>query len=411
MDQNTQKKETRLESDKERPRYRTLQANALDYEEQDKVQYRSMTLVSPPLGQSFGMNVGGHLMHVRPYEIPTFTHQNTKNESSMPIDSTETSYGPRVDSNNYSNVKPKELPPSPFQLEMHTHFHIKNTYSIQRICTVIGKKMCDLDTDFIFKAEKCKWKVLLRQNMAGIKSPQRMSLNIVLYQCPKKEYTLEVQRRDGDITAFMQFYHEMKQFFYRNQLLTEKIKSIIGVKRPAPVSAIAVSSNEMDRWQQDAVKHIHELLDSKYQDVQLQGLLAAISFSAKVETRLRMATLVPTLVTLSQTQNKSIKSLVGVVLSRVCDHPACQEAFIQSKGWQNILKYAIGGKQVSKELQRESLRVIECLCPIYHDKLVEIDGASKVFELLKQWESIDDPRLKKRAHNAHRALENAGILA
>ena len=63
------------------------------------------------------------------------------------------------------------------------------------------------------------------------------------------------------------------------------------------------------------------------------------------------------------------------------------------------------------EVQRESLRVVETLCPLYYDELAKSESAGRVLQLVQEWQKIEDPRLKKHACNAHRALKEAGVLA
>jgi hypothetical protein len=238
---------------------------------------------------------------------------------------------------------------------------------------------------------------------------QRVNLNILIFKT-NKEYVVEVQRREGDITALMHLYGELKTFFKRNQLLIEKTQSSAGVKRPAPKAlpkTVLTSANI-----RDGVMSIKGLLESKYVDTQLQGVLGAISLSAQDEAaRPEMAVLIPQLVALGQSKNSNVARLVGVALSRLCDHPECRQAFVASKGWQFIVDCAAGGPDVNPEVQRESLHVVESLCPLYHDELAKAENAGKVLKLVTGWQTIEDPRLKKHACNAHRALKEAGVIA
>lgn len=315
------------------------------------------------------------------------------------------SFGVRLDKTKYVGVAPRDLPPPPFRLELHTHFHVK-LEAIQRVCSVVGRKLCELDTDFEFKTDKCKWKVDYRRN-AGV---QRVNLNIIIFKT-NKEYVVEVQRREGDITALMHLFGELKTFFKRNQLLVEKkSQSSVGVKRPAPKALPKTTLSSANI--RDGVAAIKGLLESKFVDTQLQGVLGAISLSAQEEAaRPEMAALIPQLVALGQSKNSNVARLVGVALSRLCDHPECRQAFVASEGWQFIVDCAAGGPDVNPEVQRESLHVVESLCPLYHDELAKAENAGKVLQLVQGWQSIEDPRLKKHACNAHRALKEAGVIA
>ncbi|DBA03604.1 TPA: hypothetical protein N0F65_006783 [Lagenidium giganteum] len=384
--------------------FRTIGLN----EEPDEVKYRSIATAAPPaLGTMGGLNFGH--MHMGPgvgMPAPLTMQAGGKAKSGLggakKADAAP-SFGVRVDKTNYVGVSPRDLPPPPFRLEMHTHFHVKGE-AIQRVCSVVGRKLCELDTDFEFKANKCKWKVEYRRPN-GL---QRVNLNVVMFKA-NKEYIVEVQRREGDITALMQLYAELKSFFKRNQLLCDKGQSSAGTKRPAPKSLPkTIMTAEAAR---DAVTSVKGLLSSKFVDVQMQGVLAAISLSTEEESRSAMAALVPQLVVLGQSKNANVARLVSVALSRLCDHPECRQAFVRSEGWQFIVKCAAGGADVQPEVQRESLHVVECLCPLYHDELAKIEGAAQVLQLVQDWQNIEDPRLKKHACNAHKALQEAGVLA
>lgn len=384
-------------------------------DEPDQLHYRSMAVATAP---ALGMGVvSGHaLMHgagmpsmagLAGMPAPlAFGAAGAKKASVGPSRAQAApSFGPRVDRTNYVNVAPRELPPAPFRLEMHTHFHVKGE-AMQRVGAVIGRKLCELDTDFEFKADKCKWKVEYRRSHHGT---QRVSLNIVLFKSGK-EYILEAQRRDGDITALMHLYNELKAAFKTFRLLADKDnKPSVGVKRPAPKALPKLRLTGANV--RDGVAAIKGLLESKYVDTQMQGVLGAISLSAEDESRSAMAALVPQLVQLGQSKNAKVSKLVRVALSRLCDHPECRQAFVESEGWQFIVQCAAGGADVNPEVQRESLHVVECLCSLYSDELSKVDGAEQVLALIQDWESIEDPRLKKHACNAHRALKEAGVIA
>ncbi|OWZ24389.1 hypothetical protein PHMEG_000568 [Phytophthora megakarya] len=384
----------------EKPVFRTLTPN----EEATRLEYRSMAVASAP--PAFGIRGPSSPLEQMGAAFPgpmAFNMAPKKAAAKKPEASASSpSFGMRVDRTKYVNVTPRDLPPAPFRLEMHTHFHVK-LESTQRVCGVVGIKLCELDTDFEFKADKCKWKVEYRRNT------QRVSLNIVIFKTNKEEYVVEVQRREGDITALMHLYHELKNLFRRSQLLSEKTPSSNGVKRaaPKPLPKLPLSPESI----QDGVSALKGLLESKYADAQMQGVLGAISMSTFEETRSGMAGLVPQLVSLGQSKNSKVSRLVSAALARLCDHPQCRQAFITSDGWQFIVDCAAGGAGVNPEVQRESLHVVETLCPLYHDELAKSDSAGRVLQLVQEWQKIDDPRLKKHACNAHRALKEAGVLA
>lgn len=382
----------------EKPLFRTLTPN----DQADRPQYRSMAVAAAP--PAFGMMGPEQLGAAIPGPLAfNMASKKSAGVSKKPeTTAASPSFGTRVDRTKYVNVTPRDLPPAPFRLELHTHFHVKPE-STQRVCGVVGIKLCELDTDFEFKADKCKWKVEYRRNA------QRVSLNIVIFKTSKDEYVLEVQRREGDITALMHLYHELKSFFRRSQLLSDKTPSTNGVKRaaPKPLPKLPLSPESI----QDGVSALKGLLESKYADAQMQGVLGAISMSTREETRAGMASLVPQLVFLGQAHNSNVSRLVSAALARLCDHPQCRQAFIQSDGWQFIVDCAAGGANVKPEVQRESLHVVETLCPLYHDELAKSENAGRVLQLVQEWQKIEDPRLKKHACNAHRALKEAGVLA
>ncbi|CAH0476363.1 unnamed protein product [Peronospora belbahrii] len=385
---------------KGKPLFRTLTPN----DQADRLQYRSMAVSAAP--PAFGMIGSRNPLEQMDaaFSGPMALNRGSKKSTGITKvpEAASPSFGARVDRTKYVNVTPRDLPPAPFRLELHTHFHIK-LESTQRVCGIVGIKLCELDTDFEFKADKCKWKVEYRRNA------QRVYFNIVLFKTSKEEYVLEVQRREGDITALMYLYHELKSLFRRSQLLSDKTSTTNGIKRaaPKPLPKLPLSPESI----QDGVSALKGLLESKYVDAQMQGVLGAISMSTSEETRAGMAGLVPQLVLLGQHPNSNVARLVSVALARLCDHPQCRQAFIQSDGWQFIVNCAAGGSNVKPEVQRASLHVVETLCPLYYDELAKSDSAGRVLQLVQEWQNIEDPRLKKHACNAHRALKEAGVLA
>ncbi|KAI9921623.1 hypothetical protein PsorP6_002188 [Peronosclerospora sorghi] len=390
------------DEEKEKPVFHTLTPN----EQSARPQYRSIAVASAP--QAFGMvGMRGSMEQMGaaftgPMAFNSAPKQATGGSKKTDATVASPSFGMRVDRTKYVNVTPRDLPPAPFRLELHTHFHVK-LESVQRVCGVVGIKLCELDTDFVFKSDKCKWKVEYRHDA------ERVSLNIVIYKTNKDEYVVEVQRREGDITALMHLYHELKSLFKRSQLLSEKSPSTNGMKRaaPKPLPKLPLSPAGI----QEGVSALKGLLESKYFDAQMQGVLGAISMSTREETRAGMASLVPQLVLLGRSHNSNVARLVSVALARLCDHPQCRQAFVQSDGWQFIVSCAAGNADVNPEVQRCSLRVVEILCPLYHDELAKAESAGRILQLLQEWQKIQDPRLKKHACNAHRALKDAGVLA
>lgn len=376
-------------------------------ENADSVVKRSIKMSHVPAPPSLGMMHSGPSGLNLGFDMSALSFKAPPQQKKMGLKqpTAEATSSVRVDRTNYVHVAPRDLPPPPFRLEMHTHFHAKLA-SVPRVCAVVSRKLCELDTDFEFKADKCKWKVEFRR---AVPTHQRVTLNIVIFKSGK-ELVVEVQRREGDITALMALYAELKTFFKRNQLLIEKNTPTGGVKRPAPkpMSPTPALSAASVR---DGVSALKGLLSSRYADVQMQGVLGAISLSARAAASPEMATIVPQLVALAQSSHAGVKRLVGVALARLCDHPECRQALVQSEGWQFIVDCAAGGDEVTAEVQRESLRVVESLCPLYHDELAKTRNAARVLELVRDWQAIEDPRLRKHACGAHRALQDAGVLA
>lgn len=384
-----------------RPKFNTLDRS----EAADHVEFRSIKAMAVPAPPSLhgGALHGGALLGAHldlGFKGPAMHKAAPKQQQSSAVET-----GVRVDRTNYVGVAPRELPPPPFRLEMHTHFHAKLA-SVPRVCAVVSRKLCELDTDFTFKADKCKWKVEFRR---AAPTHQRVNLNVVIFRAGK-ELVVEVQRREGDITALMALYAELKAVFKRNQLLVDKAPASNGVKRPAP-KPMAPTPALSPASVRDGVSALRGLLASKFADVQMQGVLGTISLSARAAASPEMATLVPQLVALAQAPHAGVSRLVGVALARLCDHPECRQALVRSDGWQFIVDCAAGGDAVTPEVQRESLRVVESLCPLYHDELAKSPHAARVLELVRDWQAIEDPRLRKHACGAHRALQEAGVLA
>ncbi|KDO18230.1 hypothetical protein SPRG_16333 [Saprolegnia parasitica CBS 223.65] len=369
-------------------------------EADDKIEYRSIAAMAMP--QQFGPGLG-HM-----HQAPAFTMAAPAPFSARAKPrQAHTPSEPRiamVDPTNYAKTMPKALPPPPFRLEMHSHFHVKPT-SLQRLCMTIGQKLMDMGADFVFKAEKGKWKV------SRVVGASRVQLNVTLFKAGA-ELVVEFQRRDGDIVSMMDMYGEAVDACKKQQLLSgQGATKPLKHKRPAPLTVPSTTASPTDLHVKDAVRSLQEMLTSKHSDVQLQGVLASISLATTPQYKDIMAALVPHLVRLTTSSDKKIVQCTSFALARLCDDPECRRAFINCDGWQVIMTMAAGGAEVASDLQRESLHILEILCPLYYEELANADGASAVLALIQEWESIVDPRLKKHACGAHRALQRAGLLA
>lgn len=309
----------------------------------------------------------------------------------------------RNDRTNYTTAVARGLPPKPFHLERHTHFHVRKE-SLYRICSVIGKKFCDYNTDFTFQPEKCKWKVDYYQSAV-----QRVEMRVCIYSM-KGMYAVEFQRRQGDVTAFMQFYSQVKLFVRRNQLLVSDEKLVPQVKRPKLEHSSSVNASCGSKVE-DAVRFVKGLLTSTKHDVCSQGVLAALSLEKYVETHDVLSELVPSLVQVVQSCPERIARCAVVALGMLCGNVRCREAFVNCVGWDAIIANAIGGAHVNPELQRESLHIVEHLCAIHSAQLATLGDWDDIRSRIMNWEELEDPRSKKYAYNAFVALDAAGICA
>ncbi|RHY96947.1 hypothetical protein DYB37_008561 [Aphanomyces astaci] len=381
----------------------------LEGTEDDKVEYRSISAMSaaapPAFGRSFGHMHGPALGLPAPFSMRKAASAVPKASqfSAVPAPSTI----PMLDTTSYANTSVKPLPAAPFRLELHSHFHVKNS-SVQRVCMVIGQKLLDLGTDFVFKPLKGKWKV------SKVDGSSMVEFNVALFKTGEAEHVVEFQRRQGDIVSMMHLYGEVAQACKKQQMLTgagalKPLKHTRPAASPtSPQSAPWSTSDDMKA----AVQSIHQMMASHHHDVQIQGILASISLSSVTSTyRDCLSPLVPLLVSLAHSTVDQVKRCASFALARLCNDPECRRAFMNSDGWELVVKLAAGGAGISLDCQRESLHVLEILCPLYSHELSGADGAAAVLTLLQDWQSIPDPRLKKHACGAHHALKAAGMLA
>ncbi|KAF0684850.1 Aste57867_23195 [Aphanomyces stellatus] len=368
--------------------------------EDDKVVYKSTMVGSAMMPPAFGRL--GH-MHAPAFGAPAPSLAVPSLRKAAVKPQVAPSSIPMVDATNYSSVTPRELPAAPFRLELHSHFHVKDT-SVTRVCMVIGQKLLDLGTDFVFKSAKGKWKV------SKVNGSSMVEFNVSLYKTGDGEHVVEFQRRSGDIVSMMNMYTDVAQACKKQAMLTGTgALKPLKHKRPAPstLTPSILSPAEL----KDSVKSIHQMMTSTHADVQVQGVLASISLSSTTTYRDCMATLVPILVGLANSDVNHVQRCASFALARLCDDPECRRAFMASDGWELIVTLAAGGPDVAMDLQRESLHVLEILCPLYSHELAGTTGAPAVLQLLQDWQSIADPRLKKHACGVHRALTEAGMIA
>ncbi|OQS02781.1 hypothetical protein THRCLA_04878 [Thraustotheca clavata] len=360
-------------------------------EDEEKIEYRSISIMAMPTQFGFG-----HMHQASVAAPPALTSMRARTTAKEPRIA-------MLDPTNYTKVTPQVLPPAPFRLEMHSHFHVKGA-ELRRACITIGQKLMDMGSEFIFKAEKAKWKV------TRIHGASWMKANVKLYKSGN-DYIAEFQRREGDIVSMMEVYGEVVEACKNQRVLAGSgaVKPTT-LKRPAPFATpkkITVATTQV----QDAVLSVEEMMNSTHTDVQLQGVLASVSLASTPNYKDIMATLVPHLVGLTKSSNQKLVICASFALARLCDDPECRRVFMNCDGWQVIMTMAAGGADIATELQRESLHILENLCPLYYNELANTQGASAVLEVIQHWESIVDPRLKKHACGAHRALQSAGLLA
>jgi hypothetical protein len=374
-------------------------------DEDDKIEYRSIAAMARP--QPFGPGLGH--MHVGGPSMPTpFSMQQSVAKA---VRAPKASSGSQVkismiDPTSYISVTPKDLAPAPFRLEMHSHFHVKGS-SLQRVCMVIGQKLMDAGADFSFDPTKAKWKV------SRVQGASHVEFNLTIFKTKAAEHIVEFQRRQGDIVNMMELYGEMVEACKKQQLLSGHgaIKPIKR-KRPSPFTSSPVDATISDVPVKDAVRSIKSMLCSAHSDVQLEGVLASISLSMTSEFKDVMAQLIPLLVDLtkSSVSDQVVRRCTSFALTHLCHDPECRRVFMNSDGWELIMKMAVGGPNVTVDLQRECLHILEILCPLYHTELSQAEGVDAVLQLITNWESIVDPRLKKHAYGAHEALKSVGLI-
>lgn len=202
-------------------------AVGFDDEENDTIQFRSMAAVlNAPAFAPFhgisGANPSSFLMTPSmdgPVDafssalrsISTKSKPQPTSSTASTASEAETVPRPR----SYQGVKARDLPPPPFRLEKHTQFPVAQSFNIQRTCSVIERKLIDLKTKFTFDQEKCKWKVSTKY------MGQDVSFIIGIFVIEESnEFLVEVQRRDGDVVGFMDFYKSLHEFCSRNQLIS-----------------------------------------------------------------------------------------------------------------------------------------------------------------------------------------------
>nr|CCA15359.1 conserved hypothetical protein [Albugo laibachii Nc14] len=380
----------------QKPVYNRLDINATNAHA-EVAQYRSVTI--PQISHSTE-NLAMPCMKPPTLSSSTHSKEPIRNPN---LDSVST----RKDSTSYVDVSPRRVPPPPFRLEAHTHFNVKRT-AVSRLCTVIGTKLCELDTDFKFNVSKCKWKVAFRQ----CDSTQRASFNIVLWTNETCGFVVEVQRRDGDMIAFMEAYAELKSTMKRNQLVAESSNSVSSINDRMPKNIDFVNLPHSENAHSD-LKCISGMLDSKFEDIQLQGLFALLSFPVEESVLCGLVAVIPRILSCGQSRTVNVAKVAHAALSKFCHHADCRTAVINSGNWSYLIQNAAGGTMVDPEIQRASLHVVGALSPHFHQSLLNSDdkAAQAILQLVQRWESIDDPRLKTHAFNANLAFQKAGILA
>lgn len=371
-----------MSDEENKPKYRSLRFD--QEEEEHKIQYRSMAaaIAAPmdPFTRTMAGAGAGRVKSGPMMRTPGGKSQATTTTTAL------------VDSTNYSTASPKSLPIAPFRLEPQTHFFVNG--SVQRICSILGRTLAESGSDFIFRDSKCKWKTDYYDNA------QRTHLNIVMFKTDEKQHVIELQRREGDMIAFMGLYRLLYQTCMRHQLITNPKSPPSSFKSKPATKSVQPKDMLM------VMAPICAMLESKYYDIQYQGILAIISLSSEELCRKALSVTIPQLLKLSR--NEKFQRISLAALSKLSSDTDCRRRIMETQDWSSLLSF-VTAESAAMELKRTSMEVLADLCLDYSSELAQASNQN-VISLLNNCETIPDVRMKQSAMRARSVLQTHGLI-
>lgn len=370
----------------EQPVYRSL-----SYMEQPTLQSvsaHSATLAKPTLGGGGPMMSVGGIDASLPLAMPSAIGSFPSKAFADAVPSVSLSA-----KSNTEAATPFPLPKLPFVLE-HTHVFLSRPAG-KNIVTSVAEVLDECGVDVSFKPGKCKWKAVAYEQGAII------DFRVRLYENPEGAIILEMQRRRGDLLQFKRLYVNVVSALAEGGLA----KDIAG---RAPLMRCALPSQEplSEAEMAEAMAPLFAMLKGPYVEAQNDAAAKLVAFSTSAERSCAYVRELENIVPLLSASNLEVRRCaVSMVANLIEVARECQERVVELGALRLLMPLAAPGTfgGVDQETQRESCRLIACLCEKFGEQ-VQAVAPEPVQQLLAGCDTISDRRLQRHVLRARDIL-------
>lgn len=249
--------------------------------------------------------------------------------------------------------------------------------------------------DFVFKAQKAKWKCV------GYECGQHVDFRVRLYSPQGSQgYPLEFQRRQGPLLQFNRIYQGIVYKLSQRNFVRDSVGKPAQIVSP-PLLALA-SADIVD----EGVSNLVQMASSNREDVRHQALITFTKLSPKQEysTALSKASVLETMVKCLNASSH-VRRCALTVLSDLCAEQSQRVAHslgvVDSGGHgsgtlSSLYELAAGSAGADMETRRQSCRLLAGLTYHCHDDVLqEARRNQTMINLVASCDSERDPRLKK----------------
>jgi len=287
---------------------------------------------------------------------------------------------------------PFPLPKLPFALE-HTHVFISRPAG-KNVVASVAEVLDDCGVDVVFKPGKCKWKAVAYEQGASL------DFRVRLYENPEGAIILEVQRRRGDLLQFKRLYLTIVSALAEGGLAKD-IAGRAPLMRCALPSQVPLTEAQMT----EAMAPLFAMLTGPYVEAQTDAAAKLVAFSTSAERSCAYKSELENIVPLLCSPNVEVRRCaVSMVANLIEVERECQEQVVELGALRLLMPLAAPGTfDVDPETQRESCRLIACLCEKYGEQ-VQAVASEPVQQLLADCDTIPDKRLQRHVMRARDIL-------
>jgi len=309
---------------------------------------------------------------------------------------------------NYPSVSPSAVPISTSFLDQ-CHVYAKGNKD--EIAHRVSEFLTEWGVDFVFKANKAKWKCV------HYDCGQHVDFRVRLYlpvDSNQDVFPLEFQRRQGPLLQFNRMYQNATYTLSQAGFLRDPVRQ---PNKPLPMPSLPASAPQII---DSGVERLVEMAKSPMEDVKHQALITLSKLSPKPEYQeslLRSAPVVPTMHSCFAS-NAHVRRCAVTILADMCSSSAGQRSVAsglgitqgQDQALHTLLKMVEGGgPSADLETRRQSCRLLARLANQCSNELTQAAQNSNAVEMLVNSDGQVDSRLRKHLVEIKEALRERGV--